>query len=205
MRLYLIRHGETDYNRERRMQGHGPVPLNAAGIAQATRLAGRLADEGAIDHIYSSDLLRTRMTAEILAGHTGRDVTYHELFRERDPGDLTDRSYEEGLAFFTDPDFDPPGGESVSVFADRVRRAADHLIELEGTRGRTVALVTHGMFCSAFLEGVLRRARTGGFSWPNTALTISAYDPAGRAWTLETLACAAHLDDFDPTAHATGG
>ena len=42
MRVYLIRHGETDYNRERRMQGHGEVPLNDTGIAQVTRLAQRL-------------------------------------------------------------------------------------------------------------------------------------------------------------------
>ncbi len=66
MRIYLIRHGETAFNKDRVMQGHSPVPLNDTGIDQATRLGRRLAGMP-LDHIYASDLKRTEMTAEILA------------------------------------------------------------------------------------------------------------------------------------------
>jgi broad specificity phosphatase PhoE len=69
--IVLVRHGETDWNRERRWQGHADPPLNDRGRAQAHALARRLAG-GRLDAIYSSDLARARETAEIVA--TGRDV-----------------------------------------------------------------------------------------------------------------------------------
>src|SRR3990167_7852316 len=65
--LILIRHGETDWNRELRFQGQVDVPLNATGHEQARRLARRMAREAvAVDHLVSSDLLRTRQTAELV-------------------------------------------------------------------------------------------------------------------------------------------
>lgn len=204
MRLYLIRHGETEHNRTLRVQGHGPVPLNATGIDQVTRLARRIAGSTALDHIYSSDLRRTQMSAEIIAAHTGAPITYDQLYRERDPGDLSDKTYEEARAFFTELPYIPPNGESVEIFLDRVKRAMDRVIELEGAGDRRVALVTHGMFLRGFLHVCLGRDHSSVGTWRNSCLTIADYTPAG-GWDVSTLACAAHLDEEAEPTHATGG
>ncbi len=204
MRLYLIRHGETEHNRTQRVQGHGPVPLNATGIDQVTRLARRVAAETALDHIYASDLRRTQMTAEILAAHTRAPITYDPLYRERNPGDLSDLSYEEARAFFTELPYIPPNGEGVVVFLDRVRRAMDRIVELEGERNRRVALVTHGMFLRGFMHICLGRDHLEVSTWRNSCLTIADYSP-DAGWDVSTLACAAHLDEEGTAAtHATG-
>jgi 2,3-bisphosphoglycerate-dependent phosphoglycerate mutase len=195
MRVYLIRHGETDYNRERRMQGHGEVPLNDTGIAQVTRLAQRLAGES-IDHIYSSDLRRTVMTASIIASHTGAPLTYDAGFRERDPGELTGGTYEAGIGFFADPDFIPPGGESVSIFETRVRAVFNDLAEREHGRGRRVAVVSHGMVCLAFLQLFVPKALEGidEFASRNASVSILEYD---GEWHAESVLDVSHLDGID--------
>lgn len=203
MRLYLIRHGETEYNKTGLVQGHSAVPLNATGIDQATRLAKRMRDETTLDHVYASDLRRTAMTAEILVEYTGTSLSFEPLFRERDPGDLSNKTFEEAIAFFTDLDYEPPNGESVPVFVDRVRRAIDHLLELEGNASRHIALVTHGMFCRAFMQLCLGRDPSEIEAWPNTSLTIVDYTGNGE-WNVVLLADASHLESPGPETHATG-
>ena len=203
LRLYLIRHGETEYNAVGRMQGWQEIPLNDAGIAQASLLGQRLTGTR-IDHIYSSDIRRTVMTACIVAAHTGTSISYEPLYRERNPGDLTDLEYEHCEAFFTELDFEPPNGESPAVFNVRVREAFAKLIELEGDSDRHIGVVTHGMVCNDFVKICLGYdpREDPDFHWPNTCLTICDY--ADGKWTVDTLACAAHLDE-QPTGHATGG
>lgn len=204
LRLYLIRHGETEYNSVGRMQGWQEIPLNDAGIAQAALLGKRMGGLR-LDHIYASDLRRSVMTACILAAHTGVSISYESLYRERNPGDLTDMEYEGCMEFFTDPDFEPVNGESVPVFWDRVREAFEKLIELEGDSDRHVAVVTHGMVCNNFVRiflGFDPRA-DGDFRWPNTCLSIFEYKEG--EWELVTLANADHLDEEAKSAHATGG
>ena len=92
--LLLARHGETDWNRERRWQGHADQPLNEAGRTQARELAETLADRS-IDAIYASDLIRAHETARIIAERLGLPVATNELLREVDVGDwaeLSDRA-----------------------------------------------------------------------------------------------------------------
>jgi probable phosphoglycerate mutase len=83
--LLLVRHGETDWNAEGRLQGHTDTPLNDFGRRQARALAEDLADE-ALDAVYSSDLSRARETAEILAGRLGLSVVLDRGLREKDWG-----------------------------------------------------------------------------------------------------------------------
>ena len=83
--LLLARHGETDWNSERRWQGHADQPLNARGREQARALAAELA-ERSIDAVYSSDLLRARETAEIVAEQLGLEVRVDPALREVDVG-----------------------------------------------------------------------------------------------------------------------
>jgi len=72
-RVILIRHAETPWNRERRMQGHIDTLLSEAGRAQAAALGRRLAD-GGFNALYSSDLSRARETARAIAERSGREV-----------------------------------------------------------------------------------------------------------------------------------
>src|SRR5262245_20482819 len=78
----LARHGETDWNREHRVQGHTDVPLNAAGLGQARVLAERLADVS-LEAIYASDLERARATAEAVARSQGLEVQVDPDLREK--------------------------------------------------------------------------------------------------------------------------
>lgn len=133
MRVYLIRHGETEYNRTMKVQGHAEIPLNDLGIRQAARLARRFSGVR-LDRIYASDLRRATMTAAILAAQTGAPLLYDPGLRERDPGDLTHKDYQESIRFFTDPDYEPPGGETHHDFLHRVRQTFEALIEREVAR-----------------------------------------------------------------------
>ena len=206
MRLYLIRHGETEYNHLGIMQGYGEVPLNDAGIDQAMRLGRRMADFP-VDRIVSSDLRRAAMTACIVAAHTGKPLTWDEGFRERDPGELTNVPHEKAMRFFTDPDFEPPGGESVPVFTERVEDAFSRLLAEEDGSDRHIAVVSHGMVCGAFMRVFFGKTRDelADVHWPNTSLSIADYN---GSWSMVMQGDASHLDNpasrGTPAQHATG-
>lgn len=149
--LIVIRHGETDWNRQHRFQGQIDVPLNATGLAQAGRLAERLADEP-IDLLVASDLQRARSTAEQLALRRGQAVAVQPLWREQGFGVL------EGLDVTTirrqhrdlwdqwvrhEADYAlPGGGESNRAFYERVMQALRATANAHA--GARIAVVTHG-------------------------------------------------------------
>jgi 2,3-bisphosphoglycerate-dependent phosphoglycerate mutase len=148
--LLFIRHGETDWNRQQRFQGQIDVPLNAAGHAQAARLAQRLADER-YDAFFTSDLMRARQTAAPLATAWGQQPLAVPGLREQSFGIW------EGLDVDTikaqhaplwprwlehHGDFALPGGESLRQFHSRVLGAVQDLAEQAS--GQRLAIVTHG-------------------------------------------------------------
>jgi probable phosphoglycerate mutase len=146
----LIRHGETDYNRQWRFQGHVDVPLNATGMAQAERLALRLRDEP-IDLVVSSDLQRARATAAPLLAARPLPAQDDRGWREQAFGVLeglvvpeVQHSHPELWALWTrhDADLAPPGGESNRVFHARVMHALRALAEAHA--GARIAVFTHG-------------------------------------------------------------
>jgi len=148
--LILIRHGQTDLNREPRFQGQIDIPLNALGHAQAGRLAQRLADEH-VDLIYCSDLSRTRQTAAPAARRLAIDATPMPSLREQAFGlfegmafsEITDRHPELFAKWQQhDPDFALPGGESVRQFHRRVVAAVRELSQMHA--GLTLVVFTHG-------------------------------------------------------------
>lgn len=195
LRLYLIRHGETDYNTRRIVQGYGAVPLNAAGVVQTRRLAEKLGPVR-LDHIYASDLHRAAMTAEILAENRDLEVEHSALLRERNPGLLTEKTYDEARAFFEDLDYEPPEGESVTTFLDRVRQAGEWLVDRETGRDRHVAVVTHGMFCRAFVHVAagVPAEELEPVVWRNTCVSVLEH---GSGWKVHALGDATHLEDAD--------
>ena len=91
LQVYLVRHGETQWNAERRIQGQSDSPLTAKGEQQAMQVATRAKELG-ITHIISSDLGRTRRTAEIIAQACGCDIIFDSRLRELNMGVLEKRS-----------------------------------------------------------------------------------------------------------------
>jgi probable phosphoglycerate mutase len=159
--LLLVRHGETDWNRDRRFQGHADQPLNEAGREQARALADELAGER-IDVVYTSDLVRAHETAEIVAARLGVDVVARSELREIDVGDwegLTwpeiEERHPEGARAWHEHGHGWESGETYDQLGERIiaalqRIAADH-------PAQRVLVVGHGgtvRAIRAFIEGL---------------------------------------------------
>ena len=162
-RLWLVRHGATQWNIEQRMCGHTDIPLAKTGRAQARWLARRLQHEH-ITTIYSSDLSRARETAEIIATKQAQVVPLYasSSWRELSFGDWEGLTYTaiaeqftDQLGFFIDPEhIAPPGGESLTQALQRVQPALATL--LTGCSGQgDVVIVSHGGLLRALLCCVL--------------------------------------------------
>ena len=199
-RLCLVRHGETAWNAERRIQGQLDVPLSRVGHAQARAAAHRLARED-FSAIYSSDLSRALHTAEAAALRLKLPIGRQAALRERHYGVLQTLTYaeferrhpaaharfqarEEAFAL-------PGGGESLRQFADRVNRCIDAIVAAHP--GGQVLVVTHG----GVLD-VLHRRASGkplsvprDFEIPNAALNRMEVEQ-GR-WTILSWAERSHL------------
>lgn len=148
-RMLLVRHGATKYSPERRFSGRGDVPLSEQGAAQADAVAERLSGTPDVAAVVSSPLKRTRETARRVAGALGADVVEDDGLVEADFGEWDGLTLAEARqrwpgeisAWMGSPDVAPPGGESFTAVARRVRRARDRL--LAGYPGQTVVVVTH--------------------------------------------------------------
>jgi broad specificity phosphatase PhoE len=133
--LLLVRHGETDWNAERRWQGHADVPLNERGREQARALAEELAGEE-IDAIYASDLSRARDTAEAVGARIGVPVITDPDLREIDVGPIEGLTAEESKGF---PDWQ---GEPKDAHAQRILDALQRIAERHPAE--RVLVFTHG-------------------------------------------------------------
>lgn len=199
-RLCLVRHGETAWNAERRIQGQLDVPLSTTGHAQARAAANALARED-FSAIYSSDLARALHTAEASAHLLKLPIRKEVALRERHYGVLQTLTYaeferrhpnayarflarEEAFAL-------PGGGESLRQFADRVNRCLDEVVSAHP--GGQVLIFTHG----GVLD-VLHRRASGrplsaprDFEIPNAGLNWLEAD--NGQWTLLSWAERGHL------------
>jgi probable phosphoglycerate mutase len=164
----LIRHGETDWNRELRFQGHIDVPLNDMGHEQARRLGLRLAGER-VDELISSDLMRAQQTAAPAAQQLGLEIVASVALREQNFGivegmradeiqNLHPRAWEDWLQFREDHAM--PEGESARQFHARIIDALGAIATAHA--GRRVLVVTHG----GVLDMVWRTARGLGLNGP---------------------------------------
>ena len=159
--LLLVRHGETDWNRDRRFQGHADQPLNETGREQAQALAHELSDEG-IDIAYTSDLVRARETAEIIAARLGVDVVALRELREIDVGEwqgLTwpeiEERYPAGAKSWQERGHGWESGETYEQLGERIL-AALRGIAANHPSGR-VLIVGHGgtvRATRAYIEGL---------------------------------------------------
>ncbi|MBW8328079.1 MAG: histidine phosphatase family protein [Thiobacillus sp.] len=200
-RICFIRHGETGWNVEKRIQGHTDIPLNETGRAQALAMAFNAAHHR-FHAVYSSDLVRAVETAQVLAQREALDVKLLPQLRERHFGLFQGITAAEGAGLYPqayahyvarDLDYDFETGESLRRFAERVAGGIDWMVRHHS--GQTIAAVCH----SGVLDVVYRRA-TGrplhtprDFKIPNCALNWFHFD--GQGWHLEAWGDRHHLHD----------
>lgn len=190
-RIIAIRHGETDWNTEARIQGHTDIALNATGVWQAQRLAQALTDE-VIDTIYSSDLQRAHQTAMAIADrkvNPARRVILYRGLRERSFGTFEGMTFEEIAQRSPDaaerwknrdPNFAPPEGETLHAFYQRVTATLQQLASKH--IGQHIAIVAHG----GVMDMLYRMATQQNLSSPrNWALGNAAINRL--LWTPQSL------------------
>ena len=200
-RIIAIRHGETTWNVDTRIQGHLDIPLSANGRWQAERLANALRDEP-ITAIYASDLSRAWETAQYV-GHTqGLPVIKEVALRERDFGDFEGKTFaeievllpEQSLRWRKrDPEFYPAGGESLVALRTRVMEVAERLAALHP--GELIALVGHGGVMDVLYRAATRLNIQAPRTWTlgNAAINRLLWTPEG--FTLVGWADTQHLDE----------
>ena len=200
-RILAIRHGETAWNVDGRIQGQLDVPLNEMGRWQVHRLALAVADDD-IAAVYSSDLLRALETAQAVSRGCGLRVVTDVGLRERGFGEFEGLSHTEINTRWPemgerwrrrDPTFGAPGGETLTKFFERsvataTRLAAQH-------PGQTIALVAHGGVMDCLYRAASRVALDAPRSWQlgNAAINRLLYTPQG--FTLVGWSDTYHLDD----------
>jgi probable phosphoglycerate mutase len=200
--IVLVRHGETEGNARRVMQ-LPDTPLSSVGLAQAERLAERLAGMG-IAHILCSDLLRARMTALPIARRTGTQVEFSPLLQERNFGDLRGTPYAElPCADPFAPDYVPPGGESWQAFFARAAQAFALVVARRRALAGNLAVVTHGLMCRALVERHARCADVDTLParFDNTSVSLIEPEPPH---SVSLVNCCAHLRE-DEVARAKRG
>ena len=198
-RLCLVRHGETAWNAEGRVQGQLDIPLSEVGLAQARAVAAVLGNES-FCAIYSSDLIRVRQTAQPSAERLGLPVSLDPNLRERHYGafqsmtysEAKDRMPEEYARFRAkEPDFAFRSGESLARFNERALACIDSLIKKHA--GQSLLIFTHG----GVLEMVYRHATGRGlssardFEIPNAA--INRIEIGAQGWRIVAWAGIGHL------------
>ncbi|NLP17624.1 MAG: histidine phosphatase family protein [Firmicutes bacterium] len=189
LRVYFLRHGETDWNRWGLYQGHGDIPLNERGRRQAIKVAVKLCGE-TFDNVYVSDLVRAGETAQIILSRLkAKSVTSLRGLRELDFGHWEGLSFTEVEAAypqevkdaFAQPDaFRPPGGESVVELRARVVKAWEGIIQ--ENRAGTIMIVTHGGPIRVLWGYWLgkRGMALWNIAFPHCALGFASFNTAGR-------------------------
>ena len=203
--ILLIRHGETTWNQEGRMQGQHDSPLTPLGLHQARQLARRLKGV-AFTTLYSSDLGRAHQTARCVADATGHEIVADRELRERCFGifeGLTNNEIEKRhpdlYALFEKrlPHFAMPEGESAARFRDRCvgalqRIAANH-------DGETIVVVTHGLVLDALYRTACNLALDIPRGFPLLNCSVNTFRYEGNRWQAVAVCDVSHLCDDDVT------
>ncbi|KAL1809900.1 hypothetical protein ACET3Z_026890 [Daucus carota] len=209
--IIVIRHGETEWNADGRIQGHLDVNLNEVGRQQADTVAARLSREPKISAVYSSDLSRAHETAEIIARNCGGlEVVKDRDLRERNLGALQGLVYHEiakinpeaHKAFVShskDQEI-PGGGESLNQL---YRRATSCLQKIgEKHKGERVVVVTHGGFIRALHRRATTHHRVGKVL--NTSVNVFHLSDGGK-WSIKTWGDVSHLSETGFLKSGFGG
>ena len=188
-RILAIRHGETAWNVDTRLQGHLDIPLNEVGLRQAQHLAQALLQRETIDAIYASDLSRAHTTAQAIAQALGLTVKIHPGLRERHFGAFQGRTYAEIEAELPElawhwrkrkPDWTPPeGGESLITLRERIVATVDELAAQHP--GQQVVMVAHGGVLDILYRAATHLELQAPRTWQltNTSVNRLLWTPQG--------------------------
>ncbi|WJG09969.1 histidine phosphatase family protein [Aliiglaciecola sp. LCG003] len=171
MAIYLVRHGETNGNRNRIVQTPD-TPLSAVGMSQAQQLASHYSTLP-ISKILCSDHIRTQQTAAPLQQALGCELVLSELLQERSFGELRGRSYDDiGDDFFA-PEYQPINGENHAQFARRVTLAWQQVIDLADNTSGSLLVMTHGLVLRCIVSEILKLTEQSlqQASFENTCVT----------------------------------
>jgi len=199
-RIIAIRHGETAWNVDTRIQGHLDIPLNDTGLWQARQLARALAGEP-LSAIYASDLQRAHTTARAIAEATGAPLVPEPALRERSFGELEGSTFAEIEAELPeqarrwrqrDPHFAPEGGETLVQLRERIATTT-HRLAAQHTGG-LVVLVAHGGVLDVLYRLATGQELQAPRTWQlaNAAINRLLWTPEGL--TLVGWADTQHLD-----------
>ena len=209
-RILAIRHGETAWNVDARIQGQLDVALNQTGRWQAHRLALALADEG-IDAVYASDLRRALETAQAVAAGCGCGIVTDTGLRERGFGEFEGLTFKEVEQRWPqqserwrkrDPHFGPGGGEALLAF---YTRCVDSVARLASAHpGQAIAVVAHGGVMDCLYRAATRAELQAPRSWQlgNASINRLLYTPQG--FTLVGWSDTRHLEGVSLDESADG-
>lgn len=203
-RFCLVRHGETDWNVERRLQGHADIDLNMRGFAQAEQMARALQKINLqFDVLYTSDLQRAAKTAKEIEQLFNASALVSSALRERHLGAL------QGLTMDEAPKTEPElwrshldrnlneelrGGESIAQFSSRIKEALDQIRKQH--IGKTILIVSHG----GALDMMYRLASNQSLdsekavAVPNASLNWISHD--GHSWKIDGWGDTSHLESL---------
>lgn len=192
--LFVFRHGETDWNREGRFQGHIDISLNETGRQQARALIPRL-QTAPVQAILSSDLSRAQETARIIAEQLGVSVHCHPGLREAHLGEAQGLTVNEIVARLgqetlnrwksyelTDADVSYPGGETGQQVMDRVFSTLENF--LDQTEYQYLGVSTHGGVIRRMMQRLLPPG-SDPVPIPNTVLYAVEFDIKSRQWRVK--------------------
>jgi probable phosphoglycerate mutase len=198
--LIAIRHGETEWNSEGRLQGHLNSVLNQEGLTQADALGARLARER-LDLLISSDLGRALQTASAIATRTGLEILVEPRLRERNLGifqgltqaEAESRYPDEYLHFKSnDPEFVIPEGESMRQLYERCVACFADLAERHA--GMTLAAVTHGGVLAMLYRHATAMPLEAPRDFPLHNSGVNRFRRRMDAWELQHWGDIAHLE-----------
>ena len=193
-KIFLIRHGETEWNAIGKLQGSSDIKLLPEGIDQAHMLAEH-APFSAVDAVYSSDLSRAMMTAEILAEKFGLRETSFGDWEGRFLSELAKENPKGFEKFFTKPDkVQPPNGETFLQSQARIMNAFDEIIA--DNEDKNIIVVSHGaairlILCAALYIPIRKMWSIGQY---NMALNILVFEEGN--FSIELLNSTLHLYKF---------
>ena len=209
-RVVAVRHGETEWNAEMRMQGQLDTGLSARGRWQAARVAEALAGEG-IEAIFASDLVRAHDTAKAIAAVVGLPIATDTALRERSFGIFQGHTYAEidsrwpddaGRWRRHDPTFAPEGGESLVEVSARAVAAVARIAA--PARGTTILVVSHGGILDCLYRAASGLDLAAPRSWELGNASINRLLFTGERFTLVGWSDTAHLDG-DPLDDGSEG
>ncbi len=190
--IVVVRHGRTHHNASGRLLGRIDAPLDETGIEQARLLAAAV---GPVDRVISSPLLRTRQTAEAFGLVAEVDDAWIELdYGEFDGLPLTDVPAEMWAQWRADPEFAPPGGETLRALGERVGAALDRLAAEAHPGDGTTVVVTHVSPIKAAVAWALDTGEETTWRLWVAPASISRIQLTDRGGVLHTFNELAHLE-----------